>query len=90
MISIEIDRNISKEQAAEKKQRQVINNLKLIRGAEKKKEEAKKTLEQLNNNEPTTKREKKQIDYAALADKNLELRNNRSFVRFNTHPKQRV
>ncbi len=66
-VDSKIDRNIIKEQAAEKKQRQVIN--KWIRGAEMKKEEAKKALEQSNNNEPTTKREKKQIDYAALADK---------------------
>jgi hypothetical protein len=58
-VDSKIDRNIIKEQAAEKRQRQVIN--KLIRGAEMKKEEAKKALEQLNNNEPTTKREKKQI-----------------------------
>ncbi len=36
-----------------------------------KKEEAEIALEQLNNNEPTTKREKKQIDYAALADKKI-------------------
>jgi hypothetical protein len=39
-VDSKIDRNIIKEQAAKKKQRQVIN--KLIRGAEMKKEEAKK------------------------------------------------
>ncbi len=68
-VDCKIDRNIIKEQAAEKKQRQVIN--KLIRGAEMKKEEAKKALEKLNNYEPTTNRERKQIDYAALADKKI-------------------
>ena len=66
-VDSKIDRNIIKEQAAEKKQRQVIN--KLIRGAEMKKEEAKKALEQLNNNESRSLRGKKQMDYAALADK---------------------
>jgi hypothetical protein len=66
-VDSKIDRNIIKEQAAEEKQRQTI--YKLIRGAEMKKDEPKKALEQLNKNEPTTKREKKQIDYAALADK---------------------
>ena len=39
-VDNKIDRNIIKEQAAEKKQRQVIN--KLVRGAEITKEEAKK------------------------------------------------
>ena len=66
-VDSKIDRNIIKEQAAEKKQRQVIN--KLIRGAEMKKEETKKALEQLNNNEPRVLRGIKQMDYAALADK---------------------
>jgi hypothetical protein len=46
-VDSKIDRNIIKEQAAEKKQRQVIN--KLVRGAEMKKEEAKKALEQLKS-----------------------------------------
>ncbi len=67
-VDSKIDRNIIKEQAAEKKQRQVKN--KLIRGAEMKKEEAKKALEQLNNNEPRVLRGIKQMDYAAaLANK---------------------
>ncbi len=41
-VDSKIDRNIIKEQAAEKKQRQVIN--KLVKGAEMKKEEAKNAL----------------------------------------------
>ena len=41
-VDNKIDRNIIEEQAAEKKQRQVIN--KLVRGAEITKEEAKKIL----------------------------------------------
>ena len=41
-VDNKIDRNIIKEQAAEKKQRQIIN--KLVRGAEMKKEEALKQL----------------------------------------------
>ena len=44
-VDNKIDRNIIKEQAAEKKQRQIIN--KLVRGAEMKKEEALKALESL-------------------------------------------
>ncbi len=47
-VDTKIDRNIIKEQAAEKKQRQVIN--KLIRGAEMTKDEAKKAVESLKNN----------------------------------------
>ena len=61
-VDSKIDRNIIKEQAAEKKQRQVIN--KLVRGAEMKKEEAKKALENLksNNDEPARNtRSKKKI-----------------------------
>ena len=64
-VDNKIDRNIIKEHAAEKKQRQVIN--KLIRGAEMKKDEAKKALEQLNIPEEKIKRAKK-IDYAVLSD----------------------
>ena len=63
-VDNKIDRNIIKEHAAEKKQRQVIN--KLIRGAEMKKDEAKKALEQLNIPEEKIKRAKK-IDYAVLS-----------------------
>ena len=44
-VDNKLDRNIIKEQAAEKKQRQVIN--KLVRGAEMKKEEALKAVESL-------------------------------------------
>jgi DNA-binding MltR family transcriptional regulator len=68
-VESKIDKNIIKEQAAEKKQRQVIN--KLIRGAEMKKEEALKAVELLK----TTPEEKKvrgnrtERDYAALANK---------------------
>jgi hypothetical protein len=47
-VDNKIDRNIIKEQAAEKKQRQIIN--KLVRGAEMKKEEALKAVESLKNN----------------------------------------
>ena len=64
-VDNKIDRNIIKEHAAKKKQRQVIN--KLIRGAEMKKDEAKKALEQLNIPEEKIKRAKK-IDYAVLSD----------------------
>ena len=48
-VDNKIDRNIIKEQAAEKKQRQIIN--KLVRGAEMKKEEALKALESLKTPE---------------------------------------
>jgi hypothetical protein len=65
-VDSKIDRNIIKEQAVEKKQRQVIN--KLIRSAEMKKEEAKKALEQLNIPEQKTKRNTRvEHDYAALS-----------------------
>ena len=67
-VDNKIDRNIIKEQAAEKKQRQVIN--KLVRSAEMKKEEALKALEQLKTPEPRTARAKA-VDYAALAAKNF-------------------
>ena len=63
-VDNKIDRNIIKEHAAEKKQRQVIN--KLIRGAEMKKDEAKKALEQLNIPEEKIKRGNR-VDYAALS-----------------------
>jgi vacuolar-type H+-ATPase subunit H len=46
-VDNKIDRNIIKEQAAEKKQRQIIN--KLVRGAEMKKEEALKALDKIKN-----------------------------------------
>ena len=52
-----IDRNIIKEQAAEKKQRQIIN--KLVRGAEMKKEEELKALESLKTPEEKIKRSNK-------------------------------
>ena len=65
-VDNKIDRNIIKEHAAEKKQRQVIN--KLIRGAEMKKDEAKQALEQLNIPEQKTKRNTRvEHDYAALS-----------------------
>jgi hypothetical protein len=56
-VDSKIDRNIIKEQAAEKKQRQVIN--KLIRGSEMKKEEALKALESLKTPEEKIKRSNK-------------------------------
>ena len=52
-VDTKIDRNIIKEQAAEKKQRQIIN--KLVRGAEMKKEEALKALESLETPEEKIK-----------------------------------
>jgi hypothetical protein len=65
-VDNKIDRNIIKEHAAEKKQRQVIN--KLVRGAEMKKEEALKALEKLNTPEQKTKRSTRvEHDYAALS-----------------------
>ena len=61
-----IDKNIIKEQAAEKKQRQTIN--KLVRNAEMTKQEALKAVEDLKtNDEPMKKRERKQIDYVKLS-----------------------
>jgi hypothetical protein len=56
-VDNKIDRNIIKEQAAEKKQRQIIN--KLVRGAEMKKEEALKALESLKTPEEKIKRSNK-------------------------------
>ena len=52
-VDNKLDRNIIKEQAAEKKQRQTIN--KLVRNAEMKKEEALKAVESLK----TTPEERK-------------------------------
>jgi hypothetical protein len=64
-VDSKIDRNIIKEQAAEKKQRQVIN--KLIRGSEMKKEEALKALESLKTPEEKIKRSNRtERDYAAM------------------------
>ena len=67
-VDNKIDRNIMKEQAAEKKQRQVIN--KLVRSAEMKKEEALKAVESLKTPEPRAARGNR-VDYAALAAKNF-------------------
>ena len=53
-VDNKIDRNIMKEQAAEKKQRQIIN--KLVRGAEMKKEEALKAVETLKTNDSSPAR----------------------------------
>ena len=64
-VDNKIDRNIIKEQAAEKKQRHVIN--KLIRGSEMKKEEALKALESLKTPEEKIKRSNRtERDYAAM------------------------
>jgi hypothetical protein len=64
-VDNKIDRNIIKEQAAEKKQRQIIN--KLVRGAEMKKEEALKALESLKTPEEKIKRSNRtERDYAAM------------------------
>jgi hypothetical protein len=65
-VDNKIDGNIIKEQAAEKKQRQVIN--KLVRGAEMKKEEALKAVEQAEKMiaEPRKSRGK-QIDFVKLS-----------------------
>ena len=68
-VDNKIDRNIIKEQAAEKKQRQVIN--KLIRGAEMKKEEALKAVESLKATPEPRAARGKAVDYAALAGKNF-------------------
>jgi hypothetical protein len=65
-VESKIDKNIIKEQAAEKKQRQTIN--KLVRNAEMTKQEALKAVEELKtNDEPMKKRERKQIDYVKLS-----------------------
>ena len=53
-VDNKIDKNIIKEQTAEKKQRQVIN--KLVRGAEMKKEEALKAVESLKTPGPLANR----------------------------------
>ena len=66
-VDNKVDRNIIKQQAAEKKQRQVIN--KLIRGAEMKKEEALKAVESLKETPQPRASRGKAVDYAALADK---------------------
>jgi hypothetical protein len=64
-VDSKIDRNIIKEQAAEKKQRQIIN--KLVRGSEMKKEEALKALESLKTPEEKIKRSNRtERDYAAM------------------------
>ena len=68
-VDNKIDRNIIKEQAAEKKQRQILN--KLVRGAEMKKEEALKALESLKTPEEKIKRSNRtERDYAAMMLKN--------------------
>ena len=65
-VESKIDKNIIKEQAAEKKQRQTIN--KLVRNAEMTKQEALKAVEDLKtNDESMKKRERKQIDYVKLS-----------------------
>jgi hypothetical protein len=53
-VESKIDKNIIKEQAAEKKQRQTIN--KLVRNAEMKKEEALKAVEALKTNDSSPAR----------------------------------
>ena len=53
-VESKIDKNIIKEQAAEKKQRQTIN--KLVRNAEMKKEEALKAVEDLKTNDSSPAR----------------------------------
>ena len=53
-VESKIDKNIIKEQAAEKKQRQTIN--KLVRNAEMKKEEALKAIESLKTNDSSPAR----------------------------------
>ena len=67
-VDNKIDGNIIKEQAAEKKQRQVIN--KFVRSAEMTIDEALKAVEQMKTPEPRATRGKK-IDYAALEDKKI-------------------
>ena len=65
-VDNKIDRNIIKEQAAEKKQRQVIN--KLVRGAEMKKEEALKAVEQVEKMTAEPRKSGgKQIDFVKLS-----------------------
>ena len=67
-IDNKIDRNIIKEQAAEKKQRQVIN--KLVRGSEMKKEEALKAVEQTEKmKDKPMKLRGKQIDVLTILNK---------------------
>jgi len=67
-VDNKIDRNIIKEQAAEKKQRQVIN--KLVRGSEMKKEEALKAVEQTEKmKDKPMKLRGKQIDVLTILNK---------------------
>jgi len=69
-VDNKIDRNIIKEQAAEKKQRQVIN--KLVRGAEMKKEEALKAVEQVEKMTAEPRKSRgKQIDFVKLSGKTV-------------------
>jgi len=69
-VDNKIDRNIIKEQAAEKKQRQVIN--KLVRGSEMKKEEALKAVEQTEKmKDKPMKLRGKQIDVLTILNKKL-------------------
>jgi len=65
-VDTKIDRNIIKEQAAEKKQRQVIN--KLVRGGEMKKEEALKAVEALKATPEPRASRNKQIDFVKLSN----------------------
>ena len=67
-VDNKIDKNIIKEQAAEKKQRQVIN--KLVRGSEMKKEEALKAVEQTEKmKDKPMKLRGKQIDVLTILNK---------------------
>jgi hypothetical protein len=59
-----IDREVIKTQAKEKKSRQTIN--KLVRGSEMTKQEASKAVEDLNNNDKRSTRERKEVDYITL------------------------
>ena len=65
-VDTKIDRNIIKEQAAEKKQRQVVN--KLVRGAEMTKDEAKKAVESLKTTPEPRASRNKQIDFVKLSN----------------------
>jgi len=68
-VDNKIDRNIMKEQAAEKKQRQVIN--KLVRSAEMKKEEALKAVDSLKTTPEPRASRGKQIDFVKLSGKTV-------------------
>lgn len=68
-VDNKIDRNIMKEQAAEKKQRQVIN--KLVRSAEMKKEEALKAVASLKATPEPRATRGKQIDFVQLSGKTV-------------------